>query len=83
MSSVPKSTHIKGSQWYQQGTVRAVNQGLGRVIRNRTDYGMIFMLDKRYSYRDNLKNFPEWTIKSQKIIDDCGKPFFKSIRSFY
>jgi Rad3-related DNA helicase len=30
------------------GTIRSLNQALGRVIRHVNDYGMIFLLDKRY-----------------------------------
>lgn len=30
------------------GTIRSLNQALGRVIRHAQDYGMVFLLDKRY-----------------------------------
>lgn len=30
--------------------IRAVNQAVGRVIRNSRDYGQIFLLDQRYGY---------------------------------
>ncbi len=30
------------------GTIRTINQALGRVIRHAGDYGMIFLIDQRY-----------------------------------
>lgn len=40
--------------------MRAVNQGIGRVIRHINDYGMILMMDNRYE-QSKLKNMlPAW-----------------------
>jgi Rad3-related DNA helicase len=46
--STDKSEALTGEEWYLMGTVRAINQALGRVIRHAMDYGMIFLLDTRY-----------------------------------
>ena len=32
--------------------MRAVNQRIGRVIRHKDDYGMIFLIDQAYTYYD-------------------------------
>ena len=45
---VNKANAIRGEEWYFMGTVRAINQALGRVIRHAKDYGMVFFIDKRY-----------------------------------
>lgn len=41
--------------------MRAVNQGIGRVIRHINDFGMIFLLDDRYE-QIRMKNLlPYWS----------------------
>lgn len=40
---------LTGDQWYTQQALRAVNQGMGRVIRHRNDYGAIILCDDRFS----------------------------------
>ena len=47
--SPDKSLSLTGEEWYFMGTIRAINQALGRVIRHAKDYGMIYLLDTRYS----------------------------------
>ena len=37
---------VDGKEWMDKDIIRAVNQGIGRVIRHKDDYGMIFMLDE-------------------------------------
>jgi regulator of telomere elongation helicase 1 len=44
----PDIPKINWSSWYLNGTVRAVNQALGRVVRHFKDYGMLFLFDERY-----------------------------------
>ena len=39
---------IRGQQWYELQTMRAVNQAIGRVIRHAKDFGTIYLLDERY-----------------------------------
>jgi regulator of telomere elongation helicase 1 len=43
---------LTGSQWYLSETVRAVNQGIGRLIRTPDDYGSIYFLDARFAKPD-------------------------------
>jgi Rad3-related DNA helicase len=40
---------LTGNSWYMLCAMRSVNQGIGRVIRHIDDYGIILMLDDRYS----------------------------------
>ena len=52
--SVAKATRpvrrLDGSGWYNQGASRAVNQAVGRIIRHKSDWGAIFLLDDRYTF---------------------------------
>ena len=46
--------------WYSQDAIRAVNQAIGRLIRNRYDYGAIILIDERYSDLKIRKFLSEW-----------------------
>jgi Rad3-related DNA helicase len=48
-------------EWYVVQGMKAVNQAIGRVVRHPGDYGGIFLVDKRYSSRQQLKScLPGW-----------------------
>lgn len=51
------------------GTIRAVNQALGRVIRHAMDYGMVFLVDTRYSDNKMHKELPRWITQSMTVVD--------------
>lgn len=49
----------RGDFWYSQQMTRALNQTIGRVIRSKTDFGMLILCDPRFpQYRYSLS---EWT----------------------
>lgn len=53
-----KNGDSKGQIWYSQQMVRALNQTVGRVIRNKNDFGMLILCDPRFKeYRYSLS---EW-----------------------
>jgi regulator of telomere elongation helicase 1 len=51
---------LSGHEWYTQQAHRAVNQALGRVIRNKDDYGAILLLDSRFSLPGNQQGLSKW-----------------------
>ena len=40
--------------------LRQSAQCVGRVIRSKTDYGLVILADSRYGKRDKLSRFPPW-----------------------
>ena len=49
--------------------MRAVNQGIGRVIRHINDYGIILMLDNRYDQSKLKSMLPAWAKENMKSYD--------------
>ena len=53
--------------------MRAVNQAMGRAIRHSKDYGMIFLLDNRYKWKQYKKYLAGWTLINQNTVkNDFG-----------
>lgn len=61
------------------GTIRAINQALGRVIRHAMDYGMIFLLDTRYCDTKIRKELPEWITQSMEVVEKMEEGLFSEI----
>lgn len=40
-----ESKSMNGNQWYICETIRCINQSIGRIIRNKFDYGSIYLID--------------------------------------
>lgn len=59
---------MNGEQWLEKDIIRAVNQGIGRVIRHKDDYGMIFMLDNRYTWSKYKKDIAGWALRNEDTI---------------
>ena len=51
---------LSGHEWYTQQAHRAVNQAIGRVIRNRNDYGAVLLMDNRYGQLANQNGLSKW-----------------------
>jgi chromosome transmission fidelity protein 1 len=50
----------KGSEYYENLCMRAVNQSIGRSIRHKDDYSMICLLDGRYAQSRIKSKLPGW-----------------------
>ena len=59
-STLSKVNKLSGNDWYTQQAHRAVNQAIGRVIRNRTDYGSVLLLDSRFGQPRNQQGLSKW-----------------------
>lgn len=50
-----KEQAITARDWYVMEAVKAVNQAIGRVIRHMGDFGGVFLVDRRYSFRQTIR----------------------------
>lgn len=68
--------------------MRQTAQWVGRVIRNKYDYGLMVFADKRYARKDKISKLPQWiqdeiekknTSISTDIAVQMAKSFFKDM----
>jgi regulator of telomere elongation helicase 1 len=61
---------MNGEQWYLSEAIRSINQGIGRIIRHKKDFGKIYLLDERYEKeKPDLKSqISSWAKNSLKIV---------------
>lgn len=67
MEYLKREKGIKKEDFLIFDAMRQCAQCLGRVIRNKNDYGIMILADKRYQRRDKRDKLPNW-ISNQ--IDD-------------
>ncbi|XP_066240520.1 regulator of telomere elongation helicase 1 isoform X1 [Saccopteryx leptura] len=63
---------LSGQDWYRQQASRAVNQAIGRVIRHRHDYGVIFLCDHRFAGADARAQLPSWVRPHVRVYEHFG-----------
>ena len=51
---------IKDSDFLTFDALRQSAQCVGRVIRSKTDYGLVILADSRYNRQDKRSKFPTW-----------------------
>lgn len=51
---------ISETEFRNFDAMRQASQCIGRVLRNKTDYGMMLLVDRRYALRDKIKKIPMW-----------------------
>lgn len=80
---------MSGSEWYTLDAIRVTNQAIGRVIRHKNDYGVIFVCDHRFNEKQCKDNLPAWIqshLKNQKstsfntIMHEVSQFFLKAER---
>ncbi|EYC25891.1 hypothetical protein Y032_0011g1444 [Ancylostoma ceylanicum] len=64
-----------GSQLYQSLCMHTINQAIGRAIRHRNDYAVVYLLDSRFTRNDVILKLPAWISKRLK----CPKTFAEAI----
>jgi DNA repair helicase Rad3 len=84
---VPESTRkdnvkLSGNEWYTQQAHRAVNQAIGRVIRNISDYGAVLLLDSRFGLAQNQQGLSKW-LRAHVLKDQGFGITVRELASFY
>lgn len=71
-----------GSEWYSNQMKRAVGQAIGRVIRSKDDFGMVFLCDPRFV---NFKPFvSKWVQKYYpRLPSENFDELAKEIKEFF
>ena len=64
---------LSGAEWYSQQAHRAVNQAIGRVIRNKLDYGAVILLDSRFGDARNTNGLSLWVRTRVQHDEGFGK----------
>lgn len=67
-----KARMDKSKEWYQRMALIHVLQGCGRIVRNKEDYGTVYILDKSWEYlfNTNISKIPSWWLDAYIDLDD-------------
>ena len=69
---------VTGSEWYSIQALRAVNQAVGRVIRNINDYGSFFLIDERYNRKQVKSMLSHWIQKHFNNFVQLNRNLFQN-----
>jgi DNA excision repair protein ERCC-2 len=61
--------NIKEQDFLAFDAIRHASQCLGRAIRNKSDYGVMVLADRRYSFRSKYEKLPSWILRHLKHND--------------
>lgn len=64
-----RTKYQDGSEWYNISAVRAVNQGIGRVIRHKFDYGRIFLIAQEYTKNEIFNYLSKWARRNCSVVE--------------
>ncbi|MEN2499351.1 MAG: hypothetical protein MHMPM18_003571 [Marteilia pararefringens] len=78
-----KNSGLDSNSWYLEQACKTVNQAIGRVIRHKNDYGMIFLMDERFAQPKVRKSLPKWILSSTSEINDSFATCIKLTKNFY
>lgn len=70
---------LSGNQWYLSETIRSINQGIGRIIRHKKDFGSIYLVDSRFKRNDLNDQISTWAKNSLKIVK-CYSEFEEEVQ---
>ncbi|MHA1861016.1 MAG: helicase C-terminal domain-containing protein [Candidatus Ranarchaeia archaeon] len=68
---------------YHLPALKRASQAAGRAIRSLSDYGVIVLMDYRYSSRYCRSALPKWLSKAITLVDDREGKLFSLVSDFY
>ena len=77
-----KSGKAAAQSFYENATMRAVNQAIGRAIRHKNDYAAILLIDRRYATERIQAKLPGWiknSMKKPESVDNISR----GLRNFF
>jgi regulator of telomere elongation helicase 1 len=73
---------LTAEEWYLLEATRAVNQGIGRVIRHKNDYGAILLCDQRFEGQSFRAALSSWVRPHMKKHNSFGT-MIRELRQFF
>jgi regulator of telomere elongation helicase 1 len=77
-----ENSSLSGHEWYTQQAHRAVNQAIGRVIRNKRDYGAVLLMDSRFGLPGNQNGLSKW-VRPHILPDEGFGQATQKLAQFY
>jgi regulator of telomere elongation helicase 1 len=75
------SKTLSGNEWYNLEAFKAINQAVGRVIRHKSDFGAVLLLDKRFALPASTSKLSSWLPPIAKF--DQFKSSVQSLEAFF
>ena len=70
--------------WYNSNAIKAVNQSIGRLIRNSKDYGAVLLIDQRYDKSEFKPFISKWIREKAKTYSKSNKfDLISDIKNFF
>lgn len=67
---------LSSEKWYENQMLRAVNQAVGRIVRHKSDYGIVLLLDVKYEQKKC--GLSKWLHKFIRDTRECKSERFDS-----
>lgn len=78
-----KNDLISGQIYLENMCMKAVNQSIGRAIRHKNDYALVFLVDRRFE-NDRIKSkLPKWIKNSLMSGFSKEEELEKFIQNFF
>lgn len=74
-----KVKELSSQNWYTLQMKRALNQAIGRIVRNRHDYGVVMLLDHRFP--EHVSGLSRWMQKYVQV--KCYADAAQSVTEFF